>query len=103
MENAARYVQQKWHWFQTEGKNYKKKGKKGKKGKKAKADKAPPPADETPPPAAPVLKKVKAKAPPAPPVEEAAPALDVDSLKVADLKKELEARGIAQRTRCVGT
>ena len=28
-------------------------------------------------------------------VEEAAPALDVDSLKVADLKKELEARGIA--------
>ena len=31
----------------------------------------------------------------APAVEEAAPALDVDSLKVADLKKELEARGIA--------
>ena len=30
-----------------------------------------------------------------PAVEEAAPALDVDSLKVADLKKELEARGIA--------
>ena len=28
-------------------------------------------------------------------VEEVAPALDVDSLKVADLKKELEARGIA--------
>ena len=38
MDLAAKYVQQKWHWYQTEGKNLakKRKGKKGKKGKKKK-------------------------------------------------------------------
>ena len=37
MDLAAKYVQQKWHWYQTEGKNLakKRKGKKGK-GKKKK-------------------------------------------------------------------
>jgi hypothetical protein len=40
MDLAAKYVQQKWHWYQTEGKNLAKKrkgkGKGGKKGKKKK-------------------------------------------------------------------
>lgn len=38
MDLAAKYVQRKWHWFQTEGKLLakKRKGKKGKKGKKKK-------------------------------------------------------------------
>lgn len=33
MEDAARYVQRRWDWFQTEGKFLAKKGKKGRKGK----------------------------------------------------------------------
>jgi len=38
MEDAARYIQRKWKWFQDEGKFLakKRKGKKGKKGKKKK-------------------------------------------------------------------
>jgi len=39
MEDAARYIQRRWEWFQTEGKALAKKGKKkgrGKKGKKKK-------------------------------------------------------------------
>ena len=38
MDAAAKYIQKKWHWFQTEGKLFakKRKGKKGKKGKKKK-------------------------------------------------------------------
>jgi hypothetical protein len=36
MEDAARYIQRKWKWYQDVGKHLakKKKGKKGKKGKK---------------------------------------------------------------------
>ena len=38
MDLAAKYIQRKWNWFQTEGKFLakKRKGKKGKKGKKKK-------------------------------------------------------------------
>ena len=36
MEDAARYIQRRWNWFQTEGKFLAKKGKKGRKGKKKK-------------------------------------------------------------------
>ncbi len=38
MDLAAKYVQKKWNWYQTEGKLLakKRKGKKGKKGKKKK-------------------------------------------------------------------
>ena len=36
MEDAARYIQRRWAWFQTEGKFLAKKGKKGRKGKKKK-------------------------------------------------------------------
>lgn len=36
MEDAARYIQRRWTWFQTEGKFLAKKGKKGRKGKKKK-------------------------------------------------------------------
>ena len=39
MEDAARYIQKRWEWFQVEGKALAKKGKKkgrGKKGKKKK-------------------------------------------------------------------
>ena len=36
MEDAARYIQRRWQWFQTEGKFLAKKGKKGRKGKKKK-------------------------------------------------------------------
>ena len=36
MEDAARYIQRRWVWFQTEGKFLAKKGKKGRKGKKKK-------------------------------------------------------------------
>ena len=36
MDDAARYIQRRWHWFQTEGKFLAKKGKKGRKGKKKK-------------------------------------------------------------------
>lgn len=38
MDNAAKYVQQKWHWFQSVGKFQRKKGK-GKKGGKKKKKK----------------------------------------------------------------
>jgi hypothetical protein len=33
MEMAAKYIQKKWNWYQTEGKLLAKKRKKGKKGK----------------------------------------------------------------------
>ena len=33
MDDAARYVQKRWEWYQTEGKFLAKKGKKGRKGK----------------------------------------------------------------------
>jgi len=36
MDDAARYIQRRWQWFQTEGKFLAKKGKKGRKGKKKK-------------------------------------------------------------------
>ena len=36
MDDAARYIQRRWVWFQTEGKFLAKKGKKGRKGKKKK-------------------------------------------------------------------
>ena len=36
MEDAAKYIQRRWAWFQTEGKFLAKKGKKGRKGKKKK-------------------------------------------------------------------
>ena len=36
MEDAARYIQARWQWFQTEGRLLAKKGKKGRKGKKKK-------------------------------------------------------------------
>ena len=36
MDDAARYIQRRWDWFQTEGKFLAKKGKKGRKGKKKK-------------------------------------------------------------------
>lgn len=36
MDDAARYIQRRWNWFQTEGKFLAKKGKKGRKGKKKK-------------------------------------------------------------------
>ena len=36
MDDAARYIQRRWTWFQTEGKFLAKKGKKGRKGKKKK-------------------------------------------------------------------
>ena len=36
MDDAARYIQRRWEWFQTEGKFLAKKGKKGRKGKKKK-------------------------------------------------------------------
>jgi len=36
MEDAARYIQRRWDWFQKEGKFLAKKGKKGRKGKKKK-------------------------------------------------------------------
>jgi len=36
MDDAARYIQARWQWFQTEGKFLAKKGKKGRKGKKKK-------------------------------------------------------------------
>ena len=36
MDLAAKYIQKKWNWYQTEGKHLAKKRKKGKKGKKKK-------------------------------------------------------------------
>ena len=36
MEDAARYIQRRWQWFQTEGRFLAKKSKKGRKGKKKK-------------------------------------------------------------------
>jgi hypothetical protein len=36
MEDAARYIQRKWKWFQEEGRLLSKKKKKGKKGGKKK-------------------------------------------------------------------
>jgi len=36
MDDAARYIQRRWVWFQTEGRFLAKKGKKGRKGKKKK-------------------------------------------------------------------
>lgn len=36
MDDAARYIQRRWTWFQTEGRALAKKGKKGRKGKKKK-------------------------------------------------------------------
>lgn len=39
MEDAARYIQGRWKWFQEEGKFLAKKGKKGRKGKKGKKGK----------------------------------------------------------------
>lgn len=34
MDDAARYIQRRWNWFQTEGRLLAKKGKKGRKGGK---------------------------------------------------------------------
>ena len=39
MELAAKYIQKKWNWYQTEGKLLAKKRKKGGKGKKGKKKK----------------------------------------------------------------